>query len=186
MARGVPLSACLALGLLACGEPKPKPVSSDGWGPTGHGLDAAPTAASRPAVPRATAIPAAKRVAWPRAAELDAFTAVAGRGPSEHLSGRYERRVRVNDRAAGYVELVPHRALPVGAVVAQSHHASGSEAIASWYVMEKTPDGWRFVVLDPERRVAAHEDLEPCARCHAEAPHDGLFGPPPTAQEAVP
>lgn len=188
MARGLPLlgSACVALGLAACGEPKPKPVSSDGWGPTGDALGAATLASTQPPVPRATAIPAAERKPWPRAAELDAMTAVAGRGPSEHLSGRYDRRVRVNAKASHYVDLIGHRALPIGALIAQSHHPSGSETVVSWYVMEKREQGWHFLVLDPERRVAARNDLGPCARCHAEAPHDRLFGPPPTAQRTSP
>ncbi|HHH30433.1 MAG TPA: hypothetical protein ENK57_19120 [Polyangiaceae bacterium] len=194
MARGLPLASSaswlvwLALGLLACGEARLRPDTSDGWGPTGNGLGAAPasTTTRRP-VPRATAIPVAERETWPHAAVLEAMTPVDGRGPSEHLSGRYERRVRVNEEASRYRELVSHQRLPVGAIVAQSHHPSGSEAVVSWYVMEKiAEERWRFLVLDPERRIAAHEDLELCVRCHAEAPHDHLFGPPPTAQIAPP
>lgn len=206
MARGVPLfgSAAawpvrwrraplgialvwLTTGLGACGEPKRRPVSSDGWGPTNDMLGAAPVATSTPPpAPRATAIPVSDRVPWARADELDALVVVSGRGPSEHLSGRYERRVRVNEAAAGYTDLVPHRELPVGALVAQSHHPPGSDAVVSWYVMEKLEGSWRFLVLDPERRVAATQDLEPCRRCHAEAPGDHLFGPVPTAQDSAP
>jgi hypothetical protein len=68
-------------------------------------------------------------------------------------------------------------------LIAQRHHPPGSDAVVSWYVMEKrSADSWRFLVLDPERRVAAREDLAPCVRCHVEAPHDHLFGPPTSAQ----
>lgn len=189
MSQRDPVSHGLRLLLLplwlvaACTDHRPQPVAADGWGPSG-GLNepALLDDPRRAPVPRASAIPAAKRRRWPRADELDALTAVPGRGMSEHLGVRYERSVLINETAESYRRLIPHQPLPVGTLVAQRHHPPGSDAVVSWYLMEKTPEGWRFLVLDPERRVAAREDLEPCLRCHAEAPHDHLFGPPPNTQ----
>ena len=182
------LLAALVAG--ACAPPSP-PTSFDGegWGPSGDGSPAGGVdlrASAPPPVPRPTALPAAARQPWPHAAEVASLSLVPGRGPSEHLDGAVERTVLVNEAASGYLHLVRGRPLPAGAIVAQRHHPRGSEDVTSWYVMRKDKgERWSFWVLDPELRVATtREAVAPCARCHVEAPYQGLFGPPEHLQAA--
>lgn len=35
---------------------------------------------------------------------------------------------------------------------------------------------WEFLVIAPDGKVEERGAIETCARCHAEAPHDGVFG----------
>lgn len=178
------------LALVCCQRASAPAVADDGWGPSG-GLGPASHAETqkpRPAAPRARLIPEPERRRWQHAEALAGFNRVGGRGPSEHQASGYERTVVVNDAARGYAQLVAESIMAAGAMVAQRHHPAGSDEVSSWYVMfkpaltearESQPQGWRFLVLDARLRVAASDDLELCARCHLEAPHDGLFGPPP-------
>ena len=165
-------------------------VADDGWGPSGGlGPRAAVADPELPPAPRAQPIPEAERRRWEHADLLAATTQVGGRGPSEHRPAGQDRTVVVNQAASTYAELVSGTRLPRGALVAQRHHDNDSDAVRSWYVMlrpsEGPDDGWQFIVLDAELRVAAHRDLQLCARCHLEAPHDALFGPPPDLAQAT-
>jgi hypothetical protein len=171
--------ACAVTVIAGCGDGSRPPVAADGWGPSdGLGRAAQGAIELPPPAPRPQAIPKAERQRWRRADELARLTPVPGRGPSEHLSGRYERSVLVNDVASPYTRLLGHRGLPVGALVAQRHHPKGGDAVASWYVMEKVAeDRWTFVVLDPDLALAAEPDVAACQRCHVDAPYDHLFGP---------
>jgi hypothetical protein len=120
---------------------------------------------------------------WERAGQLDGLRAAGVRGPSEHLDGRHERVVRVNELGASYDR--PRAGLmPVGALVVELHYRPGSNEPDAIFAMEKRPPGfapeqgdWEFVVLDGSLRVQARGKLALCARCHRTAPHDLLFGP---------
>jgi hypothetical protein len=172
MTRGFPLAALVLAG---CAAPAPLPVGDDGWGPSDDHATARPPLA---AAPRARTIPAAKRKRWSGADGLSSLHAIALRTPSEHLDGRFERTVLVNDLANAYERLAVTTIMPKGALVVQRHHLRGSDETSVYFVMEKTSDDdtWRFLVVDAQLRVAAHAALDACARCHVEAPHRGLFG----------
>jgi hypothetical protein len=174
MPRGYELAALL-LGANACATPAPLPVSEDGWGPT---EDRATGDAPLAPAPRARTIPRAERKRWSGADGLASLRTVDLRVRSEHLDGRFERTVLVNELAGSYERLGPGIHLPKGALVVQRHHIPGSEATAVYFVMEKVADGdtWRFLVVDSELKVAAQAHLDTCARCHVEAPYAGLFG----------
>ena len=92
------------------------------------------------------------------------------------MGGTYERTVFVNAAAKGYS--AADEKFPVGALIAQLHHPIDEDSVTAIFVMDRTEDGWNFVVLDAEKRVVTRATLDMCARCHAEAPRDGLFGPP--------
>jgi hypothetical protein len=183
----VPTLAVLA-GALACGPPPRPPIDDDGWGPQ-HGLGLEPPPPPPPPAPRVKPIPAEQRKRWSNADQIAGLHPVAGRGPSEHDTG-FERTVLRNEAAAAYERLAGRPVLPVGALIVQRHHRPGSNAAVSYYVMHKrapsaspTELGWQFLVLDDQLRVATHEPLELCVRCHQEAPVDGLFGPPTLPDE---
>ncbi len=175
------LAGAVLAGALGCTHvPPPGPTGEDGWGPSL--ADGAPR--PRPhVVPRALPIPEGERKPWEHAAALPSLTALPHRSPSEHLEGLYERTVLVNEAASGYALLTLTTALAPGALLVQRHHRRGSDEAVSYFVMERLAPGasrttrdWRFLVVDTQLRVAATSNLELCARCHADAPFDGLFG----------
>jgi len=178
----------LALALAVDCSPTPAVVGDDGWNATERVRAPSTSAGALPAAPRATLIAPPQRRPWRFARQLDALTPLPGRGPSEHGRG-LERTTAVNAAAASYGALSSRRPLPPGAMVVQRHLHEGTEQLASYYIMRKLsrpgPTGaWSYTVLDPQRRVAAREPLELCARCHREAPFDDLFGPVPVAAPA--
>lgn len=171
-------AALLIAAACGCHGPSLEPVGADGWGPSGEHMSEPVEAEPRTPAPRPRAIPVAERRRWAQADALESLRAVAGRGPSEHLGGAFERTVVVNDLGAVYERLVPGIVIPSGALVVQRHHRAGDDAVHSWFVMLKRDEDWAFDVLDASLRVAATPPLTFCARCHADAPHAGLFGPP--------
>ncbi len=198
-AHRLPRASTLAvlIGVMACG-PTPRPtIQDDGWGPQ-QGLGIEPPPPPPEPAPRARPLPVEKRKRWAEADQVAGLHALPGRGPSDHGSG-LERTVLRNDAAAGYEQLAGRPTLPVGALIVQRHHQPGSQTAISYYIMHKrapsastTQLGWQFLVLDDQLRVATAEPPELCARCHQEAPVDGLYGPPdplgdgPDAGTAIP
>jgi hypothetical protein len=68
----------------------------------------------------------------------------------------------------------------------EAHRVRGSAALSGYFVMTKRhagfdPEGddWEYLVLDPSAAVVERGKLPLCARCHAEAPRDHLFGSGP-------
>lgn len=103
------------------------------------------------------------------------------RSRSEHLSGELEGEVLVNEAAQAYPALGPQRGLPVGAMLLERHLVRGSEAPVVYFGMVKRAAGfdaaggdWEYLVVSPAGQIAPQGLL--CGRCHAEAPHDHLFG----------
>ena len=172
----------------AC-SPAPRPAGLDeGWGQSAPG-QATASAAAPPG-----AIPPEQRQRWSEADTLPSLRQVGGRGPSEHLSHRgLERTVRINEEASDYVALRPGHSLPAGALIVQLHHLPDSDELVTAFVMRKHPAGsaprhadWEYVVLDSQLRVETAGAPPLCARCHLEAPHDSLFGPPPELSATAP
>lgn len=180
--------AVMLASVAACAEPLPRPVDADdGWGPSLPGPSAP---APLPDAPRPRAIDPAARQRWERADEIGTLTAVAGRGRSDHLDGSFARSVLINEAAAGYlVTGAPNEPFPEGALIVQAHIGAGSGLPGPYFAMLKGAAGsapaqrdWEFLVLDAKLRVAARGSIEPCARCHLEAPRDAVFGPSTDAQ----
>lgn len=80
----------------------------------------------------------------------------------------------------GYLGLRPGISLSDGTVVAAVHRDVDTSRPGPIYVMEKRAGAWAFQVLGADGRPAEHGPLTLCARCHAEAPADMLFGLPRT------
>ncbi|MEJ7731503.1 MAG: hypothetical protein WKG00_20095 [Polyangiaceae bacterium] len=116
---------------------------------------------------------------------------------SEHLgNGITEAELLANDVASAYPALGPGRRLPRGSLLVERLGAAGSRETSIWFAMVRQPaadaadaanpaaERWQFLVVRPDGELLAR-DPPGCARCHAEAPFDGVFGPPRTTP-AVP
>jgi hypothetical protein len=96
-----------------------------------------------------------------------------------HASVRYTIDVRVDSTARDrYAALLPGTVLPKGTLIAAFHHDPERGQRGPIYVMEKTGSGWEFSIVDADGRVRQRGALELCARCHAEAVADQVFGLP--------
>ncbi|AUX31134.1 hypothetical protein SOCE836_032590 [Sorangium cellulosum] len=142
------------------------------------------------AEPRASAVAPAEPApaepsAWELAGQLASFTPATGRARSQHFTGEMEAEVRINAAAAPYPALGPARALPPGAALVELHYPAGSPEPVTLLAMVKRsagydPDGgdWEYLVLTPQGTSTHRGALSLCKRCHADAPHDHLFGGP--------
>lgn len=116
---------------------------------------------------------------WPTFSDLDTFR-VLGTIPSEHRAARAFARISVNEAATPYadgcVTLAP------GAVIVASLSDAAEAPPTEHFVMERREDRWRYFVVGVDGRVRSGA-AERCARCHADAPSDELFGQPGRARK---
>jgi hypothetical protein len=130
-----------------------------------------------PSTPAPSATPTSTR--WEHADRLGTFRRVGPRARSEHLGGEREAEVLVNEAAAAYPALGPERRLGAGAVLVEELHRPGSPDIEAYFAMARRPDGrWEYLIVTPAGEVDQRGRLALCERCHAEAPHDHVFGRP--------
>lgn len=136
-----------------------------------------------------TAAPSASSgapVRWERWSELPGWRVAIERAPSQHLAAAHEAETLTNDAASAYPNLGPARRLEPGAALVQRLYAPGASSPEVIFAMVRRADGgtpgaadgsgWEYLVLDPDGFVTERGALDACARCHAEAPHDGMFG----------
>jgi hypothetical protein len=141
-------------------------------------------AASSSALPRGRAPGALAGGQWELAGKLSSLRKAAPRARSQHLSGDLEAEVLANDEARAYPPLGPQGALPPGAVLVEAHYRAGNADPVVLFAMAKQPPGfdpgggdWEYLIVEPSGLISERGRLPLCARCHAEAPHDHLFGP---------
>lgn len=120
---------------------------------------------------------------WDLGAELPRMHRTATRAPSEHLTGEADAEVLCNDAARPYPALGPSAQIAPGAAVVERIFARGGEAVVTYFAMVKRPAGyapgdgdWEYFVIGADQKVEERGRLGLCARCHADAPHDHLFG----------
>lgn len=101
-----------------------------------------------------------------------------------HPPGFFLATVRVNPESlAAYQNLTAGTEFAAGTVVAQFQEDPHNGAQGPVFVMSKTnADKWEFMVVDPDGWIHDRGEIPLCARCHAEAVADGLFGMPPNAE----
>jgi hypothetical protein len=113
-------------------------------------------------------------------AELRGWTPVTdepfvslGHPPGNHLA-----RIYVSPEAREtYQNLQPGTTLPVGVVVAELQQDAATGRPGLGYVMTKQEGGrWEFMLVEADGEILEQGQVPPCARCHAEAVADSLFG----------
>lgn len=163
------LFSAAALALTACGP------RTDSLGPmTGR------THGPRADAPVPTAAPSSTApTRWARWPDLPSYRLALPRSPSQHFAADHDAETLASPSASAYPDLGPASSLPEGAVLVQKLYPTGATTPEVLFVMEKGPAGaWSFKVLDPAGIITDQGALDSCARCHAEAPHDSLFGRP--------
>lgn len=161
-------------------------ASGDTWRPGVS--DRPPVVADRPRTP---ALSSAEP--WAPQAQLSSFVPIDDRQlPSAgHNPPYWSGVVRVNPTLRdAYQRLAADTVIPQGSIAIEAHHDSA--ATQSLYAMEKRAPGfdpgggdWDYIVLSPTGQVESRGPLPFCSRCHAEAPHDHLFGPRLSARRHV-
>lgn len=132
---------------------------------------------SRPGSPRAAILER-----WDLDAQLKALRPTGKRGRSGHLTGEREADVLAGS-AATYPALGPGSRLEPGATLVERLFEPGGVTPTAYFVMVKRPPGfdpsgadWEYLVVTPGGAIEQRGPLPLCARCHAEAPNDRLFG----------
>ena len=103
-----------------------------------------------------------------------------------HFAGRWTAEVSTNETASqAYANLAASTKFVVGSLLVKRHASTKAAAPVTTFAMVKRdagffPEGgdWEYVVLDAEGRLEERGKLAPCARCHAEATGDWVFGLP--------
>lgn len=132
----------------------------------------------------AKAMPTAadKPTRWEHMDALGTFRKAAARARSQHLQGEHDAEVLVNEAAAAYPTLGPLRQLPSGSVLVEALYAPNQQDVSMYFVMVKPQSAsssvWEYAVVTNAGMVERRGALTLCARCHAEAPHDSVFGRP--------
>ena len=170
--------ACLVvLGAAACG-PAAEPLGAF------PGRSIRPRGGATVAPPPSTPVPAR----WERWGEVASWRVAVERSPSQHLAADHEAETLANAAAAAYPRLGPARRLGPGAVLIQRLYAPGATEPDVLFAMERRAESpgadaatadaatWEYLILAPDGVVGERGALEACARCHAEAPHEGAFG----------
>jgi len=106
-----------------------------------------------------------------------------------HFAGRWRAEVSVSESALPvYTALSRASHFPVGAVLVKKHSES-TGAPGPLFAMVKRDPGffpaggdWEFVVTDKDGWLEDRGPLVACARCHAEATADWVFGLPADAR----
>ncbi|WP_437680666.1 hypothetical protein [Sorangium sp. So ce131] len=177
-----PVGPPLPLGCASPPRPRAPDDASAAW--IGRSLAAEPRAtAPAPAASGAPLPPEAST--WELAAQFPSFKPATGRARSQHFTGELEAEVRINAAAEPYPVLGPGRVLPPGAALVEFHYTAGSSEPVTLLAMVKRPAGydpdggdWEYLLLTPQGRATHRGPLALCKRCHADAPHDHLFGGP--------
>lgn len=173
--------APLPLGCAPPPRPRLDAAATAAWIEGGSSPVAEPRAS--PAAPAAS--PAPEPAAWELAAQFASFKPATVRARSQHFTGELEAEVRINTAAAPYPALGPDRVLPPGAALVQLHYPAGSSEPVTLLAMVKRPAGydpdggdWEYAIVTPQGNATHRGALPLCKRCHADAPHDHLFGGP--------
>jgi len=131
---------------------------------------------------------------WAPLASVSAFPVVDDRRlpSSGHNPPYWSGVVRVNGALLGaYQQLGPGSAASAGAVALEAHYDLAGNA-QQLFAMEKHEPGydpgggdWEYIVMSPDGTVESRGPLALCSRCHAESPHDHLFGPRISARRHI-
>jgi hypothetical protein len=143
--------------------------------------DQAPTAAHR-----VTVAASSTAELWEHTASIASFSKVDDRElPSRgHNPPYWSGTVRVNPALeAAYRELGPTAVIPPGAIAVETHTNTQGGTQPHFAMVKREPGfdpqggDWEYAIVDAEGHIQNRGVLPLCARCHADAPTDHLFGP---------
>jgi hypothetical protein len=119
---------------------------------------------------------------WDLAQQLRDLRPASRRARSEHLGGDLEGEILAAP-GSGYPLRGPaSRAAAGTTLVERMFQPGGTQPVTHFVMLKRAPgydppgDDWEFSVVSPDGHVEDRGPLPLCARCHAEAPHDHLFG----------
>lgn len=96
-----------------------------------------------------------------------------------HYGGTSEALVRVSPAAIErYRQHTPGAKLEPGTVLVMLHRSRTTGKRGPVHVMQRESSDWTYLLLEPDGRIVRRGALPLCARCHAEAVSDSVFGPP--------
>lgn len=124
--------------------------------------------------------PEVKQV-WPRfeASQHYSFSTDEWFVSQGHYAGTSLGRVRVSpDALVAYRNHTRGAELPVGTTLVMLHKSRSSGKLGRVHAMQKHAQGWNYYLLEKDGGVIEEGQLPRCARCHAEAVSDSVFGPP--------
>ncbi|MEP7123297.1 MAG: hypothetical protein ABJE95_20390 [Byssovorax sp.] len=171
-------AATLLTASAAC-TPTPPPIA------LGATADHAPRGIPPQASPPTESSPSAEPPPppWDLVAQLRRLHPASPRTPSEHLNGQLDGEILADEGAAAYPALGPLRPIPAGATLVERLYPRGAADVAATFAMVKRAPGydpaggdWEYLVVDGAGHLEQRGRLPLCARCHADAPHDHLFG----------
>jgi hypothetical protein len=131
----------------------------------------------------ASAAPPRRDERWDVDGQLRLLEPVTKRARSEHRGGDFEGEV-LTAKGVPYPPRGASTIPPATTLVERLFAAGGSQAVALLVMVKQSPGfdpeggDWEYLVVSPQGRVEDRGKLAPCARCHAEAPRDHLFGGP--------
>lgn len=182
LSRGVAVT--LAAVLIAGCSPSPEPLAlfpGRSTRPAGGATIAPPSSAKAPEV-------------WERWPEVAGFRVAIERSPSQHLAADHEGETLASSGADAYPRAGPTRRFEPGAALVQRLYAPGATEPEVLFAMVQRPQDraapdaagttleetsardWEYLVVTPAGLVLERGALDACVRCHAEAPHHGVFG----------
>lgn len=171
------LSVVLAMVCLAACTPAVESQSSSTTNPSAWSSNE-----SEARAPTTTSVVPEKPTRWEHMDELSSFRKAAPRARSQHLQGEHDAEVLTNEAAAAYPTLGPSRQLPAGSVIVEALYAPNQTDVAMYFAMVKqssaSGSAWNYAVISKTGLVEKRGALALCARCHAEAPQDQVFGRP--------
>jgi len=143
----------------------------------------APALSTAPASAPPRSVPTVPELPWDLAADLASMHSVA-KTRSNHEAGSVDAEIFANAAAVPYPKLGPSRQASPGATLVEQLSTPGEDRVLAVFAMRKrdapyAPRGgdWEFAIARPNGDVLERGRLPRCARCHAEGPYDGLYGP---------
>jgi hypothetical protein len=96
---------------------------------------------------------------------------------NNHAPFEWNLRVRITPAALSlYEHWYVGAVMPVGTWIVAEHERRAGGAHGPYYFANKTDAGWAFGAATPDGLLLPEDPA--CARCHAEAPADFMFGLP--------
>lgn len=99
--------------------------------------------------------------------------------------GRWTTRIRVPpELRSAYLARAPSFAFPIGTLLVAELTADGGGPGPSLVMSKRDAATWDFFEVDADGRIDSRSAMA-CARCHAEAPHDQVYGVPGQAPSSA-